>query len=79
MQHYGLQISRLIRVQFASYTLDGLEAGATREVEIKAALRRWLKKLRDGQLDLRTVHALDKQGGGAAADDELYEEEEEEE
>ena len=61
MQHYGLQTSRLIRTQFGPYTLDGLEAGATREVELKSVIRRWLKKLREGKLDLRSLDQLNKE------------------
>lgn len=72
MQSYGLQISRLIRTQFGPYTLDELEAGATREVEIKSAVKRSLRKLRDGKLDLRSLDALQPRGNAkrAAAADE---------
>lgn len=61
MQHYGLQTSRLIRTQFGPYTLDGLEAGATREAELKSTIRRWVKKLREGKLDLRSLDQLNKE------------------
>lgn len=76
MRAFGLQTSRLIRTQFGPYMIDNLEAGATHEVEIKSSVRRWIKRLREGKLDMRSLNSL--KGDGDEKEEGEEEEEEEE-